>query len=89
MAKKSMAHSIAGVFCMAPDIKGLTQDQMNALHVFKHEVLAGCFRLYAVVPPDRADKILAKYFQDAFMMGLEAEAGEGRPPAPPRPKRRT
>jgi hypothetical protein len=59
----NLAHAGARLLCMAPDIEQLTPDQVSALHMFKHEVLAAAFRLYTQVPPAFADPILIKFFK--------------------------
>lgn len=54
-------HSFAElpILCDAPTRRKLTPDQMAALHVFKHEVLAAGFRVYEKIPPKLAGPIIA------------------------------
>lgn len=47
--------------CRAPILKDLTPEQLAALHVCKHEIVAAVFRLYMSVPQDTADQILGNY----------------------------
>jgi len=50
------------IFCDFPDIKDLTPEQRCALHEFFHVVLAAGYRLYQIVPPDKAGPIIKKKF---------------------------
>lgn len=59
---KSVAARSALVKCMEPDVRGLTPEQLSALHVCKHEIAASIYRLYLMLPQDKADPILEKYF---------------------------
>lgn len=69
MAKhKAFGQSVAarsiGIMCMDPDaIKNLTGEQLAALHVCKHEILASIYRLYMVVDPEVADKLIGEYIK--------------------------
>jgi len=63
MARKSLARRGVRILCGDPDIKNLTQAQLNALHLCKHEVLAAVRKLYPVLKPEKADEILIKYFE--------------------------
>ena len=56
-----LASNLISVQCAAPDVQGLAPEQIQALHVFKHEVLVSLHRLYMVVPPDIADPLVDKY----------------------------
>ena len=47
--------------CEAPDVEDLTPEQIAAVHLFKHEVLAACYRLYLNVPSALIDPLIAKY----------------------------
>jgi hypothetical protein len=49
-------------FCDFPDVKDLTTEQQCALHEFFHSVLVAGYRLYQVVPPDKAAVIIKKKF---------------------------
>lgn len=49
-------------FCDLPDVKDLSTEQQCALHEFFHSVLAAGYRLYQVVPPDKAAVIIKKKF---------------------------
>jgi hypothetical protein len=51
-------------FCMDPTIGDLTPQQRNALHIFKHKMLAAAFELYNAIPPKTADPILSKIFKE-------------------------
>jgi len=76
-AKMSFAHAATKrPFCMQPDIQGLTPEQLAALHVAKHEVLAALFRLYTKVPEDRADGVVVKFLKDAIAL-VEADNTTG------------
>ena len=60
----SVGHRLdASIRCSAPEVKDFTAEQLAALHLFKHEVLAATYRLYMEVPQDVADPILKKFFQ--------------------------
>ena len=50
------------IMCDDPD-PHLTAEQLAALHMCKHEILASIFRLYMTVPQPIADKILSKYIK--------------------------
>jgi hypothetical protein len=50
------------IFCDFPDVKDLSAEQRCALHEFFHVVLAAGFRLYQVVPPQKANPIIRKKF---------------------------
>jgi hypothetical protein len=50
------------IFCDFPDVKDLTSEQKCALHEFFHVVLAAGYRLYQVVPPEKANPIIQKKF---------------------------
>jgi hypothetical protein len=53
-----------GILCMDPEpIKNLTGEQLAALHVCKHEILASIFRLYMVVDPKIADDLIGDYIK--------------------------
>jgi len=41
--------------CDASTVKDLTPEQLAALHVFGHKVLACGYRLYEVIPKEQAD----------------------------------
>lgn len=49
------------MMCGDPDIKGLTEAQLNALHLCKHEMLAAMCRLYTKIKPEVADALIKKY----------------------------
>jgi hypothetical protein len=67
MAKKqrfteSLAAGGATIMCMDPhDIAGLTPEQISAMHMCKHEIMAAMCRLYTLMPQERADQVLSKY----------------------------
>lgn len=59
----TFAHKLSlNILCGLPDIRDLTIEQRCALHEFFHTVLAATYKLYAVVPPDKAVPILRKKF---------------------------
>jgi hypothetical protein len=62
----SLAARGAKLLCMDPDIQGLTPEQLNALHLCKHEMLAAICRCYSVVDPPTADRLIKKYLADAL-----------------------
>ncbi len=49
-------------FCDLPDVKDLSVEQQCALHEFFHSVLAAGYRLYQIVPPEKAAVIIKKKF---------------------------
>jgi hypothetical protein len=53
----------AKLFCMDAELQHLTPAQLNALHIFKHEVLASAHRLFASIPEDIADPLLESFFK--------------------------
>jgi hypothetical protein len=50
------------ILCDLPDVEGLSLEQRCALHEYFHTVLSAGYRLYQIVPPDRASKIIKKKF---------------------------
>ncbi|MFT3810478.1 MAG: hypothetical protein QM698_11215 [Micropepsaceae bacterium] len=42
-------------------IAGLSAEQISALHVCKHEILAAICRVYTQVPQKKADAVLKQY----------------------------
>jgi hypothetical protein len=50
------------IFCDLPDVEGLSFEQRCALHEYFHTVLSAGYKLYQIVPPDRASKIIKKKF---------------------------
>lgn len=60
---QSVAVSGAKIFCTDPDLSKLTADELNFLHLCKHEICASIHRLYAEVDPVKADPVLRKYLQ--------------------------
>jgi hypothetical protein len=60
----SVGHRLdAQISCSAPEVKDFSAEQLAAMHLFKHEVLAATYRLYMEVPQEVADPILKKFFQ--------------------------
>jgi hypothetical protein len=60
----SVAHRLdARILCPEPDLKDFTEEQLAALHIFKHEVLGAAYRLYTQVPRAMADPIIGKFFR--------------------------
>jgi hypothetical protein len=51
------------IFCDPPDVDGLSMEQKCALHEFFHVVLAAGFRLYQVVPPEKANPLIQAKFR--------------------------
>jgi hypothetical protein len=49
-------------FCDLPDVKDLSIEQQYALHEFFHAVLVAGYRLYQIVPQDKAAVIIKKKF---------------------------
>ena len=49
-------------FCDFPDVKDLTIEQQCALHEFFHSVLVAGYKLYQVVPREKAALIIRKKF---------------------------
>ncbi len=58
-----MAESLVNVMCSYPDLKDLTPEQIAALHVFKHKLLAALHRLYMNVPANLCDPIIDKFLE--------------------------
>lgn len=58
---EQLAQNLISVECAAPDLQGLAPEQLQALHVFKHKVLASLHSLYMVVPPEIANPLIDKY----------------------------
>lgn len=55
-----LINSMVRIQCSGPAVDALTPEQQNALHVFKHEVLASMHRLYMTVPQGTAHAIFDK-----------------------------
>jgi hypothetical protein len=47
-------------FCDAPDLEGLSPQQLAALHVFQHEMLASYFRVCEKVPEAHVNDIISR-----------------------------
>jgi hypothetical protein len=62
VAAMSIGLKSTGIRCHQDEIKGLTSDQLWALHLCKHEMAAAVHRLYPKVAPAKADPLLAKHF---------------------------
>lgn len=62
----NLATAGAKMFCMDPDVKDLTFEQLNALHLCKHEILCAIYRVYMHVEPVVADKLIKKYLVAAI-----------------------
>jgi hypothetical protein len=60
------------IFCLPPP-DGLTVEQLCALHEFFHAVLVAGYRLYQVVPIDKAADIIRDKFSG--MVGVDARGG--------------
>ncbi|MEQ1818325.1 MAG: hypothetical protein ABL871_06910 [Terricaulis sp.] len=60
---ESVAVNGAQIRCTDPDLSKLTADELNLLHLCKHEICASIHRLYVKVGPRKADPILRKYLQ--------------------------
>ncbi|HYD74121.1 MAG TPA: hypothetical protein VEF55_13365 [Candidatus Binatia bacterium] len=63
---KAFSASLAGrgarIFCGDPDdFADLDPDELNAVHLCKHEMLAAMHRLYDKVEVKTADKLIRKY----------------------------
>ena len=56
-----MTHLSLNVFCMPPPDE-LSAEQLYALHEFFHAVLVAGYRLYQVVPVDKAGAIIRQKF---------------------------
>jgi hypothetical protein len=63
---KSVALSGAGIRCTDPDLDKLSVDELNVLHLCKHEIIAAIHRLYIHMDIDTADPFLRKYMEDAI-----------------------
>jgi hypothetical protein len=60
----SIGYRLGNIFCRDPDVQDLSPEQLAALHVCKHEIIASVFKVYMVVPQNKADKIFEKFFKD-------------------------
>jgi hypothetical protein len=60
-----------GIRCDPPDVSHLTIEQQYALHEFFHTVLAAGYKLFQVVPAERAAPIIEKKF--GLVIGLERD----------------
>jgi hypothetical protein len=56
-----LTHLSLNVFCMPPPDE-LTVEQLYALHEFFHAVLVAGYRLYQVVPADKAAAVIRQKF---------------------------
>jgi hypothetical protein len=56
-----LVHLSLNIFCDPPP-DGLTVEQLYALHEFFHEVLAAGYKLYQVVPADKAATVIKQKF---------------------------
>lgn len=52
--------------CDHKDTTDLTPEQVAAMHMFKHELLAAYYRMRMVVPEAPANRILSKRLADAL-----------------------
>lgn len=59
--RAQLSRAIQDIECMDPVVDGLTPEQLAAVHVMKHEVLAAVHRLYMHVPPPSADHLLSGF----------------------------
>ena len=59
--KDPILHLARNVFCEPPPDR-LTVEQLCALHAFFHEVLAAGYRLYQIVPIDKATPVIRQKF---------------------------
>lgn len=73
----TMADKAAKLLCMHLTINELTSKELNALHILKHEVIAGIFRLYQELPPKKADPLLDHFFGELLMTAVEADIQDG------------
>jgi hypothetical protein len=74
-AKEPMHELAARIRCEAPP-DGLTDEQLFALHEFFHVVLAAGYRLYQVVPREKAAPVIKEKFEifcAAAMAGKDPE----------------
>lgn len=53
----------AKMLCQAADVKDLTPEQLAALHVLKHEMLASLYRLYTKLNEDVAEPIVKSFLK--------------------------
>jgi hypothetical protein len=67
-----MRYLSKNVFCLPPPDE-LTVEQLCALHEFFHAVMVAGYRLYQVVPIDKASAIIREKF--GGMAGFDARAG--------------
>jgi hypothetical protein len=57
-----MRHLSENIFCMPPPDE-LTVEQLCALHEFFHTVMAAGYKLYQVVPIDKAAEVIREKFR--------------------------
>ena len=53
----------AKMLCQAADVKDLTPEQLAALHLLKHEMLASLYRLYTKLNEDVAEPIVKSFLK--------------------------
>jgi hypothetical protein len=61
-SSRTLANDLVTAFCMPPTGE-LSPEQVYALQVFKHEVIAALFRLYMVVPKHITDEMVKPYLK--------------------------
>lgn len=66
----------AKIMCEAPP-DGLSEEQLFALHEFFHVVLAAGYKLYQVVPRDKAAKVIKEKFDIFSAAALADKDPEG------------
>lgn len=57
-------NAISNLFCLQPVVTELPPEQLAALHVFKHEVLASGYRVYEKIDEKTAGPIIANFFKE-------------------------
>ncbi|MDP4540963.1 hypothetical protein Q9K01_15145 [Qipengyuania sp. DY56-A-20] len=59
--RAKLSRSAERILCMDPVVEELTPEQLAALHVMKHEVLASIHGVYLHIPAEIADKLLGGF----------------------------
>ena len=59
--RMKISRSVEKILCMGPVVDGLTPEQLAALHVMKHEVMASIHRVYMHIPAKVADEIFGGF----------------------------
>jgi hypothetical protein len=70
---RKLSYSAAKMRCQGPDVKDLSPEELAALHVLKHEMLASLYRLYTTMSEEVAEPIV-KSFLISLINDMESKA---------------